>query len=558
MKYLLKRVLLVVCSVSLAVCLCHTAMALQRKGAKDTEATKASAHSIGSVRLYDIPNKETKVFTPALPAMDGRPATPATTETFVLGNHYLIVVFTDPQNTDDTDSKGIAKEDLAQSNLTIKFLPSGKVIPPSAIVSSNEVHGPKDPYVNTKNLGGGNNFKLVQIGLKDDDSGSWAEPGDDEVMVTLNRVHFGRTVDDNGKEVSPAGEATGVTGTGTIINRGNLDKRIEQDYEALKNSVAHAKTDDEKDAFIGLNVVVPSGGGKAEGGADISFNKDLRPATLGQAALFNHIILGFKLKKASEETSDARHFEIGINFRKTFLRLNNADLNTIKSALAGATSVDKDGAKQKEGEALAAINRLQKNFIRDYIWDNALRFEGDVSDRGISNVSNLLWDSQLQVATVSRAFAGQTGFWNFRWVPVGFEFGGNLTNNDDPTQAKRSLARLKSGGELNLIFKAASLDEPISRVVLSAKALERYLFKNEATLDEMTKKVVMTDKGSKYWLQADLKVSSGFRVGVSRVGFKLTFERGFLPPVYSFVKTFKFSVFFETNDDDNSGNTKVQ
>jgi hypothetical protein len=42
------------------------------------------------------------------------------------------------------------------------------------------------------------------------------------------------------------------------------------------------------------------------------------------------------------------------------------------------------------------------------------------------------------------------------------------------------------------------------------------------------------------------------------VGFKATFQRGFLPPVYNFVKTFKFGIVFETNDDDNSGNIKLQ
>jgi hypothetical protein len=511
-----------------SLCLCQDAVAQKKSGSTATEATKADQHGIILVRVYDLENG-TKV-------LGGVPT--------LIFRHTMEVLLTDAQDTDNTDSTGLAKKDLDPSNFSIKYLPSGKVIPPTAIVANE-----------TKNIGNIRNFKLLQIGLGDGPE-AFAGSGDDQVQVTFNKLHLkGKQ---SGASIEKSFDADGATATGTIINPGNIDQRIQQDYDALKNSVAHAKTDGEKDAFVGLDVVIPSGGGNSQGSADISFNKDLRPSTLGQTALFDHIILGFKLNKASEDKSDARHFEVGINFRKSFLRLDRADVAKITSALVGATNLSDPGAQKREQEALEAINRLQKNFIRAYIWDNALRFEGDVSDRGISNVSNLLWDSQLQVATVSRAFAGQTGFWNFRWVPIGFEVGGNLTNNDDPTQAKRSLARMKSGGELNLIFKAASPNDPISRISLSAKALERYLFKNEATLDEMTKKVVMTDKGSKYWLQADLKVSTGIRVGVGRVGFKLTFERGFLPPIYSFVKTFKFGVVFESNDDDNSGNIKVK
>ncbi|HKQ05006.1 MAG TPA: hypothetical protein VJ464_07745 [Blastocatellia bacterium] len=527
MIHLSRRFLFSIFLLSLVACLCHNAVARQKAGGvKDIEATKASSHGIGVVRVYDLENGTKVLNGVAVP----------------LFRHVLEVFLTDPQDTDNTGTAGFVKDDLNPSNFTIKYLPSGKVVPPTAIVASE-----------TKNRGNFRGLKLLQIGL---DAGpeAFADPGDDQVQVSFNKLHLKDATTHQPLEVD------GATATGTIINAGNIDQRIKQDYEALKNSVAHAKTDEEKDVFAGINVVIPSGGGDSQGSADISFNKDLRPATLGQASLFDHIILGFKLNKASENLSDPRHFEVGINFRKSFLNLDHTELTNITSALAGLSKSDFSDSASGEAEqkALESIANLQKNFIRAYIWDNALRFEGDVSDRGISNVSNLLWDTQLQVATVSRAFAGQTGFWNFRWVPIGFEVGGNLTNNDDPTQEKRSLARAKSGGELNLIFKAADANEPISRVTLTAKALERYLFKKEATLDEMTQKVIMTDKGSKYWLQADLKVSTGIRVGVGRVGFKVTFQRGFLPPVYNFVKTFKFGVVFETNDDDNSGNIKVQ
>jgi hypothetical protein len=512
---------------------CHTPHAVAQNGKtlKKGEATKATDNGIGTLRLYDMKFK---------PKHDDVPAR---------ADHYLIVQLTSEQDNNGGTITGDAEGDLASSNITIKFLPSGRVIPSSVI--NNDLTA--DEVARTENKGNTTHFKTIQIGLKDVDE-SRPEPGDDQVELTFAVLHFkGLT-------------KPGVTGAGPIFNATNIAKRIEADRQALSDAVAHAKTDDEKDAFIGLNVVVPSGAAASQGSGEINFNKDLYASTLGQAALFDHIKVGFHLNKASETTADPRHFDFGFTFRKTFLRADRAKLNIIRDAINGgnpnspsATSpivTLKEGGKETKEPAIEAINNLQKDFFRAFIIDNALRFEGDVSDRGISNVSNLLWDSQLQIATVSRAFAGQTGFWNFRFVPIGCEVGGNLTNNDDPTQAKRSLARVKSGGELNLIFKAASPNEPISRISLSAKALERYLFKDEATLDEMTKKVVMTDKGSKYWLQADLKVSTGIRVGVGRVGFKATFQRGFLPPVYNFVKTFKFGVIFETNDDDNSGNIK--
>jgi len=466
----------------------------------------------------------------------------------------MIVELTSPQDNDGNRVTPEAKGDLNASNITLKFLPSGRVVPSSVIVATDT--NPENA-ARTENKGNTTHFKTLQIGLRDVEE-SRPEPGDDQVEVTFAVLHFKDLKDPK----------SGITGTGPIFNASNISKRIEADRQALKDALSHAKTDEEKDAFIGLNVVVPSGGADSQGSGEINFNRDLYASTVGQAALFDHIKVGFHLNKASETAADPRHFDVGFTFRKTFLRADRAKLNVIKEAINKTTSNSptsvsamvtvKENGKATAEPAIEAINNLQKDFVRAFIFDNALRFEGDVSSRGISNVSNLLWDSQLQIATVSRALSGRTGFWNFRWVPVGFEVGGNLTNNDDPMREKHSLARLKSGGEFNLIFKAGDPNEPISRIQLSAKALERYLFRSESTLDEMTKKVVLTDKGSKYWLQADLKVSTGLRVGAGRVGFKVTFQRGFLPPVYNFVKTFKFGVVFETNDDDNSKNIKVQ
>jgi hypothetical protein len=476
----------------------------------DKEATKSDNLGIALVRFYDFPAP----------------------------NRRIIVHLSNPQDTNRVN------DDLSPSNITVKFLPSGKTIPATLI---NDINNPNNAAADTLSLTGFDDER-IQIGILDQAESS-PDPGDNQVEVTFAALNFA-IKDSSGATRTVKKE--GVEGIGKIYNRANIQERVEETRQALKDAVAHAKTDDEKTAFIGLNVVVPSGG-NSEGSGDININRDLYASTLGQAALFDHINFGFHLKKASEDKADPRHFEVGFTFRKTFLRANRATLNRIKQEINNSSQRDVEPL-----QLIQDVNELQKDFVRAFIFDNALRFEGDVSNSGISNVSNLLWDTQLQVATVSRAFAGQTGFWNFRLVPVGFEVGGNLTNNDDPTQEKNSLARIKAGGELNLIFKAGNPNEPISRIVLSATAVERYLFKRESAIDEMTQKAILTDKGSKYWLEADFKVTTGVRFGAGRVGFKATFNRGSLPPVYNFVKTFKFGVFFETNDDDNSGNIKVQ
>jgi hypothetical protein len=111
---------------------------------------------------------------------------------------------------------------------------------------------------------------------------------------------------------------------------------------------------------------------------------------------------------------------------------------------------------------------------------------------------------------------------------------------------------------MNLIYKAENPDDLISRVTFSAKALERYLFKKESIFDETTQKAISIGKGSKYWLQSDLKITTGINAGFGRVGFKMTYINGSLPPVYTVVKTFKFGVVFETNDDDNSDNIETE
>jgi hypothetical protein len=428
------------------------------------ESAKADAYGIALARFIDLPKDK----------------------------HRAVVDLSAPEDM----RFALATGDLKASNITIKFLPSGKIVPASAI--NNTDGHPTAP--DTLNMSGFGDTRL-QIGIIElpdndpDQKDSVPDPGDDRIEITFGVLHF-VAVGTPGSAATML-ERKNVLGIGRIYNKANINERVEETRQTLVDAVAHAKTDDEKDAFMAFSIVVPAGG-NSQGSGDISFSE-----------------------------------------------IRNAINNSAKAEFAS-------------DQIVQDINDLQQDFIRAYIFDNALRFEGDVSTRGIGNVSNLIWDAQLQVATVSRALAGQTGFWNFRWVPAGVEAGGNLTNNDNPTSVKGSLVRGKTGGEFNLIFRAGDPNEPVSRIQFSAKALERYLFMDENTLDPVTKLAVVADKGSKYWLQADVKVGTGVKVGAGRVGFRASFQRGYLPPVYNYVKTFNFGVVFETNDDDNSKNLKLK
>jgi hypothetical protein len=497
------------CFLSLTLILSATAVFSQ--ATKDTEATKAEEFSVGSLRLVDIG-----------------------------AQHYIRVHFTNRQ--DDTVN------DASPNNIRITFLPSGKTIPTTEILAAQ-----------TQFIGGWNQQRL-DIVLTNDPA-TKPMPGDTQVQVTFNEVHFRNSAAD------PQVTRTDVTGVGPIFDATNIDDLVDASLEALKDAVASAKTTDEKNIFMGLNIIVPSGeGNDTEGSGDIIINRNLQSLPFGQG-LFDQINFGLKIKKASENKADPRHFETGLTFRKTFL-INRSKIRLVADALnqtprgsqnLAMTSTDvrlKNGIDSKRPEQI--INDLQQNFFRGLVFDNGLNFEGDVDGMSIGNVSNLLYSSQLQVTAVARAIGKQKGFWTFRWLPVGVEAGYNLKNEDDPNNEKHSLARLKTGGVLTLFYEANNPADFLNRVEFETQAVNRYLFKRETLFDAATQKNLLVEKGNKYWLQADLKFMLGAKIGPGRIGFRASFQRGSLPPVYAFTKVFNFSVIFESLDDDTSREIKIR
>ena len=76
---------------------------------------------------------------------------------------------------------------------------------------------------------------------------------------------------------------------------------------------------------------------------------------------------------------------------------------------------------------------------------------------------------------------------------------------------------------------------------------------DENGIDPKTNKVVPITTGRKGWIQADLKFFFGVVLFKTRPGIKVSYQRGSLPPVYSYTKSFNFGFVFESTDDDNSG-----
>ena len=436
--------------------------------------------------------------------------------------------------------------ELTPANFTITYLPSGKVVPTAAIRATPDIE-----------VEAGSNCRALIIPIdynftdptRTDASGNviqgLSRPASDdkEVKVVIGSLTFEGAMAGGGAPRN----VTNLSGTGKYYNSSNFAELAEKELKTVSSEAAAVnKTSQERNIFAGVDVNVPSGGGSTEGSGDININRTLYSPRLGDATLFDRINFGLQLKKGSEERADPRHFTFGFNFRKTFLRVNRQDLDSIRSALyapAGTLT------PAREAEALTAVRNIQHDFVRAYLWDNALRFEGDVSGTSIGNVSNLVFDSQFQIATVTRAFASDTGFLNLRLIPAGFEAGYNMRNEANPEVDKNSLARLKGGGVLTLFYEARNTEEFLNRVEFETQGVVRYLFRRESAFDEATKTAVFTDRGVKYWLQSDLKFLFGPRLGKGRAGFRLSYNRGSLPPVYSFTKAFKFGLVFETTDD---------
>ena len=332
----------------------------------------------------------------------------------------ILVYFAKPTAGDSSD--------IVPGRIEITFLPSRRAIPVASITAP----GLNPPDATNTNFFFDNHG--LEIGLKSDDT-TKPGPNDTEVEVTLTGIHF-----------TPAGPPVGLTATGKIYDKSNIKDLV----DLTKKAIASAKTTDEKNQFVSLNVVVPTSTSSATtGNTDLAFNRDIYSADLTKAAthIFDSASVGLILKKGTAASADPRHFEAGLKLRKTFLLAKKDDMEAIRSLIAS-------GSDSLGANAVQALNRLQKNWLRGLVWDNGAHFEGDAQGYKISNLSNIVYDSMLQVTSVTRALSGETGFWNFRLLAPGFELGRNLTAQQTQNPQQGSLARFKAGGNFSAFYQA--------------------------------------------------------------------------------------------------------
>jgi len=429
--------------------------------------------------------------------------------------HFIRVDFSDPHSDDNTD--------LAASNLSVTTSPSNTVL--------------KLTKTGAFKAGFGRN----QVAIFDLSSEGVTPPGDTNLKVCFAKYTF------SDKSV------TNLCGEGKIYNDANVGDLVKDSKKALNDAVSTPKTSAEKNIFAGLNVSIPSGGGETQGSGDLNLNQYFAFPLVGQG------IFGVELKKGSSANADPRHFTGGVKARKTWLLASKTDRNTLISAI-------ESGSIDANGPAISALASVQKKYFRSIYFDNGLSYEGDISNGSLGNISNVLYNGEVWVNTAARPITAQTGFFNFRILPVGIEAGYNVTANASTplsgssstttasastTNGNYSLARFKSGATFLLSSQSPYSTDSSARLDLEVSAVNRYLFERELSYNSVTKSYSSTGTGNKYWAEVALKVLAG-PVGSGslggRPGLRLAFQRGSLPPVYAFTKVFTISLIYETND----------
>ncbi|MBA2302708.1 MAG: hypothetical protein H0W08_08745 [Acidobacteria bacterium] len=283
----------------------------------------------------------------------------------------------------------------------------------------------------------------------------------------------------------------------------------------------------DKDIFASGFVTTASE--ESAGGADLSLTPDLNIPGLESFV---------RIKKATADEGDARHFEAGAEF-----------------SFAGTwkPSEMRRMAETPPGEELNKLLRArQSNIIAGWLVDVGVKLEGDPTN---FNVTNFVMDSGFQLRTMTKGFLGRRGFWRGFILPVGVEAGQSLgagaveaaTVPAAPAApAVNKIVRYKGGAGLTIYFDNPNTQIPLRRIALEANTVLRQLFRDESRINDETKLIDTTDKGTHAYTEVDLKVFVA-ETAKTRYGLKISFNRGRLPPVYAEVKSFDFGFLMETD-----------
>jgi hypothetical protein len=352
---------------------------------------------------------------------------------------------------------------------------------------------------------------------------------DNKVEVCFREIHF---VDADGTP-----HANAVCGTGDIIREVDA-ARLERQLKVLKDT-PQAKSSDEKNIFAS-GFSTKSDGGDAEGGAEIHLNSN----DLGVPGL----LASLHLRKATAEGADPKNFELELKQRSTWI-FGASKIAEVRDAL--------DKGNIEEAQKLTEAYR--KRVLSSIRLDLGGKLEAEALG---FDVTNFVGDGSLKILSRTKTlFGSRSGFYKFRLIPAGLEAGYNLGKADeaaaaaiDPKLAQELaevdwITRFKAGAGFTLFYRNPESKLPFKRVEVDLQGVYRYLFNREVKFDESTQKNILTDRGHKPWFQGDLKffLADSER---GRAGFKLTFTRGSLPPVFATTKSFQFGIIFETAEDD--------
>ena len=407
-------------------------------------------------------------------------------------------------------------EDLNPSNITIKALPSNKPIKPTSV---------------TREPG-----SLQEVLITYDFAETAPDLKDTQVNICFNSLHV--VISDKSQTIKGP-----ICGTGDILTPDNIDAQKQSTLEALKKT---PKSATEKNIFA--SGFASKGENKdSQGGAEIHLNSN----DLGVPGLF----ASFHLVKSTADAADAKNFESTLTYRQTYI-IGRGDVEKMRESIAitrdkKATDDEKKAARKTIQDLLDSTSKRKLGAI---LVDFGGKFEGQALN---FNVTNFVADGMVQLQSRILGLGSDHSSWKFRLIPAGIEAGKNLNNASQqamtPAQAQtlkqvNYIARYKGGGDLNFFYNNPETSFLFKRVELDLRAVLRYLFRNEVMFNETTKMNDMTDKGLKGYGQADLKFYFASTPN-GRLGFRINYSRGALPPVFAETKAFQFGFIIESADD---------
>lgn len=331
---------------------------------------------------------------------------------------------------------------------------------------------------------------------------------------------------DSASFAAPLGTQNNLEKEGDYFTRGSVQKFYDAKKKEFDDAIAVAKTTQEKDIFAGLSVAAPTSG-TAAGDADLSFNRWVTQS----------LYISTTLNKSSADTADPKHFDTSFTFRKVIPFLFSPS----------SQASDRNGHDVLRDQNASAAKQFK---LLGVLLDGSGRLEGDATNFAVTNA---VFNMPVQIASRTMGFdpAGKNGYWQFRLVPAGVEAGHNL-GSDNPNLKQYTILRFVTGATIGLIYQPKdATSSPLQRLEFNGAVAGRYLFNDEVAWDPTTKAESRVTSGMRPWYQADLKAFI-FSNAQGRAGFKITFIRGSLPPVFAETRAFRFGFIFETSDDKSS------